>query len=71
MRLQLLCFHCSQNRNYTVAQEGLNRRLIAIFSADITEYSRLMSQYERNTIPTITAYEEAITIQMAGLSLIE
>jgi hypothetical protein len=30
-----------------------------------------MSQYERNIIPTITAYEEVITIQMAGLSLIE
>ena len=54
-----------------MAQEGLNRRLIAIFGADITEHSRLMIQYKRNTIPTITAYEEAITIQMVRLREIE
>jgi hypothetical protein len=42
---------------------GLNRRLTPIFSADIKEHSRLMSQYERNTIRTITAFEEAITVK--------
>jgi hypothetical protein len=54
-----------------VAQVGLNRRFTPIFSADIKEHSRLMSQYERHTIRTITAFEEAITIQMAGLRQIE
>jgi hypothetical protein len=45
---------------------GLNRRLTPIFSADIKEHSRLMSQYERNTIRTITAFEEAITVKWPG-----
>ena len=45
-----------------MAQEGLNRRLTAIFSADVKEYSRLMCQDERGTIRTLTAYKEAMTI---------
>jgi len=42
--------------------EGFNRKLTAIMSADVKEYSRLMSQDERGTIRTLTEYKEAMTI---------
>jgi adenylate cyclase len=42
-------------------QEGTKRKLVAILSADVKEYSRLMSQDERGTIRTLTAYKEAIS----------
>jgi adenylate cyclase len=38
-------------------QEGTKRKLAAILSADVKEYSRLMSQDERGTIRTLTAYK--------------
>jgi hypothetical protein len=41
--------------------EGTKRKLAAILSADVKEYSRLMSQDERGTIRTLTAYKEAIS----------
>jgi adenylate cyclase len=41
--------------------EGMNRKLAAILSADVKEYSRLMSQDERGTIRTLTAYKEAMS----------
>jgi len=44
-----------------MAQEGLKRKLSAILSADVKEYSRLMSQDERGTIRTLTAYKEAMS----------
>ena len=42
-------------------QEGTKRKLVAILSADVKEYSRLMSQDELGTIRTITAYREAMS----------
>ena len=44
-----------------MTQEGTKRKLAAILSADIKEYSRLMSQDERGTIRTSTAYKEAMS----------
>ena len=45
-----------------MADESFKRKLAAILSADVKEYSRLMSQDERGTIRTLTAYKEAMTI---------
>ncbi len=45
-----------------MADKGFKRKLAAIISADVKEYSRLMSQDERGTIRTLTAYKEAMTI---------
>jgi len=42
-------------------QESTTRKLAAILSADVKEYSRLMSQDERGTIRTLTAYKEAMS----------
>jgi class 3 adenylate cyclase len=42
-------------------QDGLKRKLAAILSADVTEYSRLMREDEVGTIRTLTAYREAMT----------
>ena len=42
--------------------EGSKRKLSAILSADVKEYSRLMSQDERGTIRTLTAYKEAMSM---------
>jgi TolB-like protein/class 3 adenylate cyclase len=44
-----------------MTQEGTKRKLSAILSADVKEYSRLMSQDERGTIRTLTAYKEAMS----------
>ena len=44
-----------------MTQEGTKRKLAAILSADVKEYSRLMSQDERGTIRTLTAYKEAMS----------
>jgi adenylate cyclase len=41
--------------------EGSKRKLAAILSADVKEYSRLMSQDERGTIRTLTEYKEAMS----------
>jgi class 3 adenylate cyclase len=41
-------------------REGTTRKLAAILIADVKEYSRLMSQDERGTIRTLTAYKEAM-----------
>ncbi|UCF84789.1 MAG: hypothetical protein JSV50_03930, partial [Desulfobacteraceae bacterium] len=43
-------------------QEGTKRKLAAILSADVKDYSRLMSQDERGTIRTLTAYKEAMSM---------
>ena len=40
--------------------EGITRRLIAILSADVKDYTRLMSQDDVGTIRTVTAYKEAM-----------
>ena len=42
--------------------EGITRRLIAILSADVKDYTRLMSQDDVGTIRTLTAYKEAMEI---------
>ena len=44
-----------------MATEGTKRKLAAILSADVKEYSRLMGQDERGTIRTLTAYKEAMS----------
>jgi TolB-like protein/class 3 adenylate cyclase/Tfp pilus assembly protein PilF len=44
-----------------MTQEGTKRKLTAILSADVKEYSRLMSQDERGTIRTLTDYREAMS----------
>ncbi len=40
--------------------EGISRHLIAILSADVKDYTRLMSQDDVGTIRTLTAYKEAM-----------
>ena len=42
--------------------EGITRKLIAILSADVKDYTRLMSQDDVGTIRTLTAYKEAMDI---------
>ncbi|UCH21415.1 MAG: adenylate/guanylate cyclase domain-containing protein [Deltaproteobacteria bacterium] len=44
-----------------MTQEGTKRKLVAILSADVKEYSRLMSQDEKGTISTLPAYKEAMS----------
>ncbi|NIM93289.1 MAG: guanylyl cyclase, partial [Anaerolineales bacterium] len=41
--------------------KGIKRKLSAILSADVKEYSRLISQDEIGTIRTLTAYKEAMS----------
>ncbi len=43
-----------------MANEGLKRKLTAILSADVKEYSRLMRDDEDTTIRTLTTYRKAI-----------
>ena len=45
-----------------MAEERVKRKLSAILSADVKEYSRLMSQDERSTIRTLTTYKEAMSM---------
>ena len=40
--------------------EGIARRLIAILSADVKDYTRLMSQDDVGTIRTLAAHKEAM-----------
>jgi adenylate cyclase len=42
--------------------EGITRHLIAILSADVKDYTRLMSQDDVGTIRTLTAYKEAMEV---------
>jgi len=42
--------------------EGISRKLIAILSADVKDYTRLMSQDDVGTIRTLTAYKEAMEV---------
>ena len=42
-------------------QESFKRKLAAILSADVMEYSRLMREDETATIQTLTAYREVMT----------
>ena len=42
--------------------EGITRKLIAILSADVKDYTRLMSQDDVGTIRTLTASKEAMEI---------
>ena len=44
-----------------MTENGLERKLRAILSADVKGYSRLMSEDEEHTIKTITAYRETIS----------
>lgn len=45
-----------------MADEGFNRKLAAIFSADVADYSRLMGDDEENTVRTLTTYREALSL---------
>jgi len=42
--------------------EGISRHLIAILSADVKDYTRLMSQDDVGTIRTLAAYKEAMEV---------
>jgi adenylate cyclase len=42
--------------------EGITRKLIAILSADVKDYTRLMSQDDVGTIRTLTAHKEAMEV---------
>ncbi len=44
-----------------MTENSLDRKLRAIFSADVKGYSRLMGEDEEHTIKTITAYRETIS----------
>ena len=44
-----------------MAQENFRRKLAAILSADVKEYSRLMREDEQTTIQTLTVYREVMT----------
>jgi adenylate cyclase len=43
-----------------MAAEDVKRRLAALMSADVKEYSRLMQQDEAGTVRTLTAYREVM-----------
>lgn len=45
-----------------MSQYGFKRKLAAILSADVEGYSRLMGEDEENTVRTLTAYREVITV---------
>jgi len=49
-----------------MTSEAVKRKLSAILSADVKEYSRLMSQDERGTIRTLSAYKEAMSVLIQG-----
>ena len=44
-----------------MTEEGFKRKLAAILSADVVEYSRLMREDEKATIQSLTAYREVMT----------
>ena len=44
-----------------MTQEGFKRKLVAILSADVEGYSRLMGDNEEATVRTLTAYRNVIT----------
>jgi len=44
-----------------MAQEELKRKLAAILSADVKEYSRLMREDEAATVQTVTEYRQVMT----------
>ncbi|MDH3882164.1 MAG: adenylate/guanylate cyclase domain-containing protein, partial [Desulfobacteraceae bacterium] len=44
-----------------MSEDSLDRKLKAIFSADVKGYSRLMGEDEEHTVKTITAYRETIS----------
>jgi DNA-binding response OmpR family regulator len=44
-----------------VPSQGMKRRLRAILSADVKEYSRLMAEDEMSTIHTLTAYRDLVS----------
>jgi adenylate cyclase len=44
-----------------MAEKGFKRKLTAILSADVVDYSRLMGEDEEATVRTITAYREVLT----------
>jgi len=47
-----------------MAEKGFKRKLAAILSADLKDYSRLMGEDEEATICTITEYREIISEQV-------
>jgi adenylate cyclase len=44
-----------------MVDEGFKRKLTAILSADVVEYSRLMGEDEEATVRTLTSYREVLT----------
>ena len=51
----------SESLSVPVPPREMERKLLAILSADVQGYSRLMSEDELATIRTLTAYREAMT----------
>ena len=45
----------------SLKEEGFKRKLAAILSTDVQEYSRLMNDDEDETISTLSNYREAMT----------
>jgi class 3 adenylate cyclase len=50
-----------KEKNASMPQEGMKRRLAAILSADAVGYSRLMRDDEEATIQILTAYRTVLT----------
>jgi class 3 adenylate cyclase len=44
-----------------MAVEGFKRKLVAILSADVAGYSRLMGEDEEATVRTLTTFREVMT----------
>jgi hypothetical protein len=57
----LFCFAFHTQKSDPVNSHSIKRKLSAILSADLKEYSRLMSQDELGTIRTLTAYKGAMS----------
>src|SRR5919106_3141056 len=51
-------------RRFLVRPPGIQRRLAALFSADVQGYSRLMGEDEVATVRTLIAYREVMTARI-------
>lgn len=51
--------------------QKIKRKLAAIVSADVEGYTRLMGNNETDTVRTLTAYKEAITVPFKKQSDLE
>jgi adenylate cyclase len=56
--------HSFTLRRFLVQPPGIQRRLAALFSADVKGYSRLMEEDEVATVRTLIAYREVLTARI-------